>query len=147
MTITDALTWKLCAVVGGDKVFPDAVPIPDDPDEAALPAVTYRQTGGYAEKYLDAPRSPLRTDTFMVEAFAFTRAAAEAVKNQLLAAFRGPVDADPAKWAAWPTAGGLAVGWAEADDPAADADFPTTDAHRLFRYAQVHLTVTYLEAE
>jgi hypothetical protein len=149
--IDGAVRWALRRATGIDRVFPDGVELPDDPDKTPLPAMAYRQLSGFREAYLDRASSRLSFDTYLVEAFDRDRGVCSALRDRLLAKFAGPPAADPADGAGGEADYGGPVLWngvfvysAEAGDPSADADFGMSDAHALFRFVQVVLSVQHL---
>lgn len=151
MSIDAAVASKLVEKLGHDRVYPDArwLTTTSDGSPARLddPVVMYRQTGGSGSKNLTGERGGLRNDFFTIEVFADDRDVCSQVRDKLLKAFAGPLDADyPGRWQTW---GGpkspVKVHWAEIDDPEADAEFVEQDMHQMFRWVRLVLEVQWLK--
>lgn len=147
MTIRDALALRLGQLLQSTSVYPNYAWVAEDGGVTGpLPAVVYRQLGG--ERYSSGDcgaDDDFQTSRFLVEAFAREAAECHAIRRLLDGAFPGPPTGspdrpgEPARWAA----GGPTVLWAEAADPAADAEFPANVAHELLCFEQTVLTVTH----
>lgn len=150
--IDGVTAWLLTRTFDHERVTPDSIPLPDDPDRVVLPAVAYRQLSGFRQDYHDRRASRLNTATYLVETFARDRLPCSQARDLLLRTFAGPCPADPRGFVPeddtpWEPAqiGPLTVYSAEAGDPAADADFGFGELHERFAFVQVILTLTYLE--
>jgi hypothetical protein len=151
--IEHGLAQALAACLGLDRIEPDWVTMPDDPEMTALPAVAYRQIAGDRSTYLDAPTGGLCDGLFLVEFFDRDRDECSRSRDRLQRTFAGPpptepgngppadgFDSAPVKWP-----GGIFVYSIEATDPVADADFGATDAHEWFRFAQLIFRIQYVQ--
>lgn len=151
-----ALRYALTRAFDHERVEPGHLTLPQDPDRTVLPGAAYRQLGEAREEYLDCGSSALRTATYLVEVFDRDHDRVAVEREKLMSQFRGPPLADPrvpypvdphderavaanapVKW------NGVYVCWCVASDPASDQQFEESEAHLLFPYVQVILSLQY----
>lgn len=147
-----AAVWDTGGAETFDRIEPDAIEVPDDPDAAALPAAAWRQLGADRETFINAPAGGVQTWTGLIELFDRPRDALSRGRDWLLRTFAGPVPADPRAGPLDPDAPYEPVKWgdvwvfsAEMSDPTGDVDLGATDAHIEFRFVQLIFTVQFAE--
>lgn len=135
MTIEDALTAKLEAVLGHTRVYPDGG-IPEQNE--AWPCVTYDHQGDDDQISLGGTRTRVRVDEFTLEVIGPLRGAVAATRDTLKAAFCGYNARG-----LWGGASGVYVTGAVARDAQADADDPFDGGEDLNRRERLSLRINH----
>lgn len=148
--IESSIRNQLAKVLEHNRVYPGSIPMKETNEGTlapvgVLPATSYRLLNGFQPDSFEGRRS-FHTDTYLVEFFAKTAKECQEGRRLLIGAFPGPpngalIQGGPA---IWDKKTNDKIRWAEATDPTADSEFPTTDAHDVLQFVQLILTVTYI---
>jgi hypothetical protein len=132
MTIEEALTIKLTAVLGYSRIYPDGA-IPQGQKD--WPCVVYEHAGDDDRVSLAGRRSAVRVDSFSLEFIGFQRIQLAGVREQIKTAFSGANCRG-----LW---GAVFVTGAIARDANSDAVAPDDGSEKLYRTERLTLTINW----
>ncbi|MGL6072632.1 MAG: hypothetical protein ACRC8S_00595, partial [Fimbriiglobus sp.] len=134
MTLEEALTAKLRAVLGGNSVYPDGAP----QGSSAPLEVVYQQSGDDKFQNVDGKHSKYVVSTFTVEAFGDDRIQLAQFREQLAGAF----DGYQGEWWGGPQEG-IWVQSAVASEATADAELAGNGSEDLDRAQRMSVRISW----